>query len=793
MRYYILVIIMLCLATAETSALRITEIMYNPACADDTALEWVELYNDSQATVTMTNWTLNGKSFTATLAPNETLIIARKLTALSSGDSFEKYYGNNSGVWGDSPPEQCKAIQLAISLANTGTNTLTLADNTGATVTSSMYTPADGGNGNDKTIEVYSDGTRRESSQAMGSPCIVCFFMTLTVSPECVKNISVKQNNTVISEQSAFTQPDFRCYGLYNGSYDIAVTATGYSDTAYSCVIDNNDAVITMELTPIPLYMLTGSVVCESIDRTASVVLYQNGDMLRQFETGGDGAFSFASLQSGTYDLSVQKYGYEPYVRSITVTSDLSITIELVRLPVTKTTICIENDAGIALADADIIVTDTAANLVIFSGKAGVVPLDLINGNYSITAEAGGHFRRNINFSVPYDTQTVMVRLVRHSMLIINEIDFCGDCEYVELLNRSTIPVETDGLSIADGSKTVALPSGITIADYCVLTGNRTAYTAVYGTSGTIIEISGMPVLNNDIDTLSLLAINTVLESVSYTASFLNGIDTSLDRLRPDKPLSAENLYPALLRTPCKPNSTAGLVNDDTRLKITEVAPFGGNEYIEIVVSDDGNSGNGALLKEFWVTDLDTEEPLAMIKKTGDVFLITSLSLSDDADQALLMKNGVAVDGMGWRKKTNTPSESETEDFTSPTFNGLPLIWYETADTTLSFQRLNDTWELRSATPGSITIPAETVFSVPQISDRNAQILSIAYNAGTVTKAVLTVYDIAGIKRFSVETIVSGIGTWQIDHTLETGRFIYILSLQSGERKNQKKGTFILR
>jgi len=62
-----------------------------------------------------------------------------------------------------------------------------------------------------------------------------------------------------------------------------------------------------------------------------------------------------------------------------------------------------------------------------------------------------------------------------------------------------------------------------------------------------------------------------------------------------------------------------------------------------------------------------------------------------------------------------------------------------------------------------------------------------------VTKAVLTVYDIAGIKRFSVETIVSGIGTWQIDHTLETGRFIYILSLQSGERKNQKKGTFILR
>src|SRR3990167_6112747 len=72
----------------------INEVMYNPsiAQADDTDLEWVELYNTGSSAVDLTAWTLDGNNFDdVTIGAGEYLIVARELVDLGDADddSFE--------------------------------------------------------------------------------------------------------------------------------------------------------------------------------------------------------------------------------------------------------------------------------------------------------------------------------------------------------------------------------------------------------------------------------------------------------------------------------------------------------------------------------------------------------------------------------------------------------------------------------------------------------------------------------------------------------------------------------
>lgn len=97
-------------------------------------LEWVELFNTDTSAIDLGGWAFISKSDTTifsagTLIPGKNyLILARKLVSTPpDSESFECYWGNGSGVWGDDPKENFPAIEVKLSLTNSS-GTITLID-----------------------------------------------------------------------------------------------------------------------------------------------------------------------------------------------------------------------------------------------------------------------------------------------------------------------------------------------------------------------------------------------------------------------------------------------------------------------------------------------------------------------------------------------------------------------------------------------------------------------------------------------------------------------------------------
>lgn len=97
-------------------------------------LEWVELFNTDTLAIDLGGWTFICKSDTTifsagTLIPGKNyLILARKLVSTPpDSESFECYWGNGSGVWGDDPKENIPAIEVKLSLTNSS-GAITLID-----------------------------------------------------------------------------------------------------------------------------------------------------------------------------------------------------------------------------------------------------------------------------------------------------------------------------------------------------------------------------------------------------------------------------------------------------------------------------------------------------------------------------------------------------------------------------------------------------------------------------------------------------------------------------------------
>jgi hypothetical protein len=97
-------------------------------------LEWVELFNTDTSDIDLGGWTFISKSDTiifsaGTLIPGKNyLILARKLVSVPpDSESFECYWGNGSGVWGDNPIENYPALEVKLSLTNSS-GSVTLID-----------------------------------------------------------------------------------------------------------------------------------------------------------------------------------------------------------------------------------------------------------------------------------------------------------------------------------------------------------------------------------------------------------------------------------------------------------------------------------------------------------------------------------------------------------------------------------------------------------------------------------------------------------------------------------------
>lgn len=107
---FLLLIIAVLFPAAGYTELIVNEVLANEP-AGNTSLEWIELYNDSSTAISFSGYQLKIGSATInlpdsiTLASNEYFIVCRRLFANTSSPGFESFWGDSSGVWGDTPEE----------------------------------------------------------------------------------------------------------------------------------------------------------------------------------------------------------------------------------------------------------------------------------------------------------------------------------------------------------------------------------------------------------------------------------------------------------------------------------------------------------------------------------------------------------------------------------------------------------------------------------------------------------------------------------------------------------------
>ncbi len=116
-------------------------------------LEWIELYNDSTAAVVLDGYqlTVNGTPVTwadsLDISAGGYLILCRRLYTDGSSRGFEDYWGDSSGVWGDTPQESLlpTPFQTGLKLTNSG-GAVELLDGTGMSISQLSWTE-DGADG----------------------------------------------------------------------------------------------------------------------------------------------------------------------------------------------------------------------------------------------------------------------------------------------------------------------------------------------------------------------------------------------------------------------------------------------------------------------------------------------------------------------------------------------------------------------------------------------------------------------------------------------------------------------
>jgi hypothetical protein len=93
-------------------------------------LEWVEVFNHSDLEIDLGEYILIADSDTnhfpdgVLLESRSYAILARQLTPEDGSDSFEGFWGDSSGVWGDHESENFLAIDVAITLNNNSGNVI---------------------------------------------------------------------------------------------------------------------------------------------------------------------------------------------------------------------------------------------------------------------------------------------------------------------------------------------------------------------------------------------------------------------------------------------------------------------------------------------------------------------------------------------------------------------------------------------------------------------------------------------------------------------------------------------
>jgi hypothetical protein len=109
---------------ASQAGVTLTEVLANEP-GRYSSLEWLEVYNSGPGGVDISGWFIIDEGDTNYI-PDDALVPSGSFAVLSrrptsddtSEASFEKQWGNNSGVWGDSPEESYPVYEVSMSLRN---------------------------------------------------------------------------------------------------------------------------------------------------------------------------------------------------------------------------------------------------------------------------------------------------------------------------------------------------------------------------------------------------------------------------------------------------------------------------------------------------------------------------------------------------------------------------------------------------------------------------------------------------------------------------------------------------
>lgn len=241
MKKFILILFLLTLGALPLKAgLVINELLSNEPSSSVT-LEWIELYNDSTETVSLASYQLAFSSGavnlpdSVNLAPREYYIICRKLYAEASTPGFESFWGDSSGIWGDTPEELelQTPYEMTFSLSNSANQVVLLKDGSGV---SALNWTAVGLDGYSWEKIAPSDNSSIQTEFYGGTPGEVN-----SVSP-LFFDLAIDSAKTVVEDGTTFVDYFITNKGInnvfnasvmvYNGldlfdSFDIASIASG--------------------------------------------------------------------------------------------------------------------------------------------------------------------------------------------------------------------------------------------------------------------------------------------------------------------------------------------------------------------------------------------------------------------------------------------------------------------------------------------------------------------------------------------------------------------------------------
>lgn len=201
-----------------------------------------------------------------------------------------------------------------------------------------------------------------------------------------------------------------------------------------------------------------------------------------------------------------------------------------------------------------------------------------------------------------------------------------GPDEWVEISNRTDVPINMQGVRFGDSVATVPLPDSVGVippGTFWVFCENRGPFLNYYhGFHGILLELSGWRELNNTGDRIRMIGpTGEIIDSVSFRAVYPDNRSAERVNLEPSPASSKfwkECMDPSGA-TPGRANSVHPIVNDLSldSLRVDPAEPVWGEPItVQIFVTNAGfGPARGIALSLY--DDLDLSAPGAMLAKIG--------------------------------------------------------------------------------------------------------------------------------------------------------------------------------